>query len=160
MTQAVQLVEALRARGWTLAVAESLTGGAVASEIVAVPGASAALLGAVVAYATPVKHSLLGVDAALLAEHGPVHAEVARQMADGVRRAVAVDGRPADLGISTTGIAGPDSPDGQPVGTVHIGVSTPAGTASTAHLFAGSRDDIRRQATERAIAAALDALRE
>ncbi|MGX1791537.1 CinA family protein [Microbacterium sp. NPDC055312] len=160
MTDAAQLVTALRQRGWTLGVAESLTGGAVASAIVSVPGASAALLGGVVAYATPVKHTLLGVDAALLAEHGAVHPDVAAQMAEGVRRAVAVDGRPADVGIATTGIAGPDSPDGQPVGTVHIGVVTPTGIRSIPHLFAGTRAEIRAQATAAAIAAGLAAVRE
>ena len=160
MSEAALLVAALRERGWTLGVAESLTGGAVAAEIVSVPGASAALWGAVVAYATPVKHTLLGVDAGLLAAHGPVHPDVAAQMAEGVRRAVAVDGRPADVGISTTGIAGPDSPDGQPVGTVHVGVATPDGTRSGSHLFAGSRAEIRMQARDAAIALALRALRE
>lgn len=160
MTHAALLVDALREQGWTLGVAESLTGGAVASEIVSVPGASAALLGAVVAYATPVKHTLLGVDAGLLATHGPVHPEVAAQMADGVRRAVAVGGRAADVGVSTTGVAGPESPDGQPVGTVHIGVATPRGVRSAAHLFAGTRSEIREQATRAAIIAVLDAVRE
>ncbi|MDQ0613104.1 nicotinamide-nucleotide amidase [Microbacterium sp. W4I4] len=160
MTAAAQLVSALRERGWTLGVAESLTGGAVASEIVTVPGASAALWGAVVAYATPVKHTLLGVDADLLAAHGPVHPEVAVQMADGVRRAVAVDGRPADVGIATTGIAGPESPDGQPVGTVHIGVATPFGARSRVFVFEGSRDEIRAQARDAAIELALEAVRE
>lgn len=157
MTAAVRLVGALRARGWTLGVAESLTGGAVASEIVSVPGASAVLWGAVVAYATPVKNTLLGVDADLLAAHGPVHPEVAVQMADGVRRAVAVEGRPADVGISTTGIAGPDSPDGQPVGTVHIGVVTPDGSRTSSHVFSGGRVEIRRQAVEAALSLALSA---
>ncbi|GAA2853267.1 hypothetical protein GCM10010454_07880 [Microbacterium arabinogalactanolyticum] len=113
-----------------------------------------------VAYATPVKHTLLGVDAGLLAAHGPVHPDVAVQMAEGVRRAVAVDGRPADVGISTTGIAGPDSPDGQPVGTVHVGVVTPDGARSGSHLFEGSRAEIRTQARDAAIAMALRALRE
>jgi nicotinamide-nucleotide amidase len=160
MSDAALLVAALRQRGWTLGVAESLTGGAVAAEIVSVPGASAALWGAVVAYATPVKHTLLGVDAGLLAAQGPVHPDVAVQMAEGVRRAVAVDGRSADVGISTTGIAGPDSPDGQPVGTVHVGVVTPDGTRSGSHLFAGSRAEIRTQARDAAIALALRALRE
>ncbi|WP_313354849.1 CinA family protein [Microbacterium sp.] len=160
MTDAALLVAALRERGWTLGVAESLTGGAVAAEIVSVPGASAALLGGVVAYATPVKHTLLGVDAALLAEHGAVHPDVAAQMAEGVRRTVAVDGRPADVGIATTGIAGPDSPDGQPVGTVHIGVATPTGIQSIPHLFAGTRAEIRAQATAAAVSAALAAVRE
>jgi len=160
VTHAVQLVDALRERGWTLGVAESLTGGAVASEVVAVPGASVALLGGVVAYATPVKHTLLGVDASLLAEHGPVHPDVAAQMAEGVRRAVAVEGRSADVGISTTGIAGPDSPDGQPVGTVHIGIATPYGTQSILHLFSGTRAEIRQKSVDAAITAALDAVRE
>lgn len=160
MTDVARLVDALRERGWTIGVAESLTGGAVTSAIVSVPGASAALLGGVVAYATPVKHTLLGVDAGLLAEHGPVHPDVATQMAGGVRRAVAVDGRPADVGIATTGIAGPDSPDGQPVGTVHIGIVTPHGIRSIPHLFAGTRPEIRRQATDAAIAAALLAVGE
>ena len=160
MSDAARLVDALRERGWTLGVAESLTGGAVASEIVSVPGASAVLLGGVVAYATPLKHSLLGVDAVLLAEHGPVHPDVAVQMAEGVRRTVAVDGRAADVGIATTGIAGPDSPDGQPVGTVHIGVATPQGRRSIPHLFAGTRAEVRQQAVAAAVAAALRAVGE
>lgn len=160
MTTAERLVDALKERGWTLGVAESLTGGAVTSEVVTVPGASVALLGAVVAYATPVKQTVLGVDAALLAQHGPVHPEVALQMADGVRRAVAVDGRPADVGISTTGIAGPDSPDGQPVGTVHVGIVTPTTRFSSAFRFDGDRDAVRRQAVATALEAALRAVRE
>src|ERR671933_205540 len=82
---AAELVATLRARGQTLAVAESLTGGALAASVVDVPGASAVLRGAVVAYATDLKHRLLGVDGDLLAAQGPVHPEVARQMADGVR---------------------------------------------------------------------------
>jgi len=160
VTAAAQLVSALRERGWTLGVAESLTGGAVASEIVSVAGTSAVLWGAVVAYATPVKQTLLGVDADLLAEHGPVHDEVAVQMALGVRHAVAVGGRPADVGISTTGIAGPESPDGQPVGTVHVGVATPLGAGSRLFVFAGSRDLIRTQARDAAIELALEIIRE
>ena len=160
MSAAEALLEALRRRGWTLGVAESLTGGALSGEIVSVPGASATLLGAVVAYATPLKHTLLGVDADLLDEHGPVHSLVAEQMADGIRRAVAVDGEPADVGLSTTGIAGPDSPDGQPVGTVHIGVVTPSGRQSFSYVFAGSRAEIRMQSVDAAIRAALTVVAE
>lgn len=160
MSDAAALMAALRSRGWTLGVAESLTGGGLSAELVTVPGASAVLLGAVVAYATPVKHTLLGVDAELLAAHGPVHAEVALQMAEGVRRAVAVAERPADVGISTTGIAGPDSPDGQPVGTVHIGVVTPDGATAAAFVFDGDRAAVRRQSVDAAITALLEALRE
>lgn len=160
MTDAAALLSALRARGWTLGIAESLTGGAVSSEVVTVPGASESLLGAVVAYATPVKHTLLGVDAALLDEHGPVHPQVAEQMADGVRRAVAVGGVAADVGISTTGIAGPDSPDGQPVGTVHIGVVTPTARTTRPFVFAGDRAAIRRQSVEAALTVALGLIAE
>lgn len=157
---AARLLSVLGARGWSLGVAESLTGGALAAEIVSIPGASSVFLGGVVAYATPVKHTLLGVDAALLDAHGAVHPEVALQMADGVRGAVAVDGTPADLGISTTGIAGPDSPDGQPVGTVHIGVVGPGIRVTVPHVFDGDRAAIRRQAVDAAIDAALSALGE
>lgn len=142
-TDAAAALARLRARGWTIGIAESLTGGMLAAELISVPGASATVIGGIVAYATPLKHSLLGVDAALLAERGPVDPEVARQMADGVRRAVAVEGRPADVGISTTGIAGPDSPDDQPVGTVYVGVSTPDGTTSLALHLEGDRQAIR-----------------
>lgn len=152
MTAAVEALAALRARGWSLGVAESLTGGALAAEIVSVPGASTVLWGAVVAYATPVKHTLLGVDDELLRAHGPVHAEVALQMADGVRRAVQVDGSAADVGVSTTGIAGPDSPDGQPVGTVHIAVVTPTSSTQEVFVFDGDRTSIRAGAVHAALA--------
>lgn len=159
-TGAAQALAELQRRGWTLGVAESLTGGALCAEIVSVPGASASLLGGVVAYATPVKASVLGVDSGLLAAHGPVHPLVAAQMADGVRRVVSVDSRAADVGVSTTGIAGPDSPDGQPVGTVHIGVATPAASRTAAYLFAGDRASIRRQTVIAAIRLLLDVLQE
>ncbi|WP_303708460.1 MULTISPECIES: CinA family protein [Microbacterium] len=153
-TTPAEALEALRERGWTLGVAESLTGGAVCAALVAVPGASAVLLGGVVAYATPVKHTLLGVDTELLERYGPVHPEVARQMAAGVREAVGVDGLPADVGVSTTGIAGPESPDGQPVGTVHVGVVTPTVSLTRPFRFEGDRDAVRAQT----VAAVLDAL--
>ncbi|KDA05803.1 damage-inducible protein CinA [Microbacterium sp. CH12i] len=160
MNDAAQLLLALKEHGWTLGIAESLTGGALAAEIVSVPGASAVLLGAVVAYATPVKASLLGVDAELLAVHGPVHPRVAEQMATGVRKVMRVDGRAADVGISTTGIAGPESPDGQPVGTVHVGVCSPAGVHSYQFLFKGDRASIRAQSVDAAIAVACEWMRE
>ena len=158
MTDAAALLSALRARGWTLGIAESLTGGAVSSEVVTVPGASESLLGAVVAYATPVKHTLLGVDAALLDEHGRVHPQVAEQMADGVRRALGREDLPADVGIATTGIAGPVSPDGQPVGTVHVAVSTPLGSRVESVQLAGDRAAIRAEAAALAVRLALEAL--
>lgn len=158
MTAAERAIAAARAQGVTIAVAESLTGGAVTSALVSVPGASAVLHGGVVAYATPVKHTVLGVDAALLAAHGAVHPEVARQMARGIRRALAVDAAEATLGVSTTGIAGPDSPDGQPVGTVYVGVSLGEASEAFAYAFDGDRAAIRQQATDAALAALCRAL--
>jgi nicotinamide-nucleotide amidase len=156
---AAQLVDRLVARGWTVAAAESLTGGLVSATLISVPGASACVRGGVVAYATPLKHSLLGVDAALLAAEGAVHPQVARQMADGVRVAAAVDGSPAEVGIATTGVAGPSAQDGRPVGTVHVAVSTPAGTRVRSLALSGTRAQIRAEATRAALAAAAEAVR-
>jgi nicotinamide-nucleotide amidase len=155
---AARLVDRLAELGWTVAVAESLTGGLVVSSLIAVPGASRVVRGGVVAYDTGVKRSLLGVDAALLEAHGAVHPRVARQMAKGVREALAVDGRFADVGIATTGIAGPESPDGQPVGTVHIAVSTPLGTRVESLALSGDRESIRSEAARIAVRRALAAL--
>lgn len=117
---AADVLRLLDGHGWTLAVAESLTGGLVAAELAGVPGASRTFRGSVTAYATALKHELLGVDAGLLAARGAVDAEVARQMAAGVRERLG-----ADWGISTTGVAGPDPQDGQPVGTVFVAVAGP-----------------------------------
>ncbi|WP_202239259.1 CinA family protein [Actinacidiphila reveromycinica] len=126
-------------RAATVAVAESLTGGLVAAELAAVPGASQAFRGSVTAYATDLKHRLLGVDAALLAERGAVDADVAREMAEGVR-----DRLRADWGVSTTGVAGPTPQDGRPVGTVFVAVAGPSGTVVAPLLLAGDRSAIRR----------------
>ena len=154
-----RLVARLAELGWTVGVAESLTGGLVVSSIVSVSGSSAVLRGGIVAYATDLKARLLGVDDTLLAAHGPVHPRVARQMAEGVRRTVAAaDGTAADVGIATTGIAGPLSPDGQPVGTVHLAVSTPLGSRVESLELGGARADIRSEAAAHAIRLALDAL--
>ncbi|MFH8251003.1 CinA family protein [Microbacterium sp. B2969] len=157
-TDAERLLDRLGELGWTIGIAESLTGGLVVSTLVAVPGASAVVRGGIVAYATELKHTLLGVDPTLLDAHGPVHPRVARQMAEGVRMRLGLDDGPCDVGISTTGIAGPDSPDGQPVGTVHIGVATPLGTRVDSLELTGSRDEIRAETVRRAVRTALEAL--
>ncbi|MFE6160323.1 CinA family protein [Streptomyces sp. NPDC056486] len=120
---AAEVLRLLEARGETLAVAESLTGGLVAAEVTAVPGASRVFRGSVTAYATELKHQVLGVDGTLLAERGAVDAEVALQMAAGVRKVMG-----ADWGIATTGVAGPDPQDGQAVGTVFVAVDGPDST--------------------------------
>ncbi len=154
-----RVLELLRSQGRTLAVAESLTGGLLADAFVRVPGASAVLLGGVVAYATPVKHTVLGVDADLLDREGPVDPEVARQMADGVRRAVAVDGRPADVGVSTTGVAGPDGQGGKPPGTVWVGVAVGDRLVARGAVLPGDRAQVREATVELALEALLDVLR-
>ncbi len=155
---AAVLLDRLAELGWTIAVAESLTGGLVVSSLVDVPGASRVVRGGVVAYATDLKHSVLGVDQALLDAHGAVHPRVARQMARGVRDALGAGGSPADVGVATTGVAGPDEQDGQPVGTVHIAVSTPLGTRVDSLVIAGDRDRIRRETAHLAIRRVLAAL--
>lgn len=143
MSTASDLVGLLAERELTLAVAESLTGGLLAAEIVSVPGASAVLVGGVVAYDTAIKRSVLGVDTELLAERGAVDAEVARQMADRVRTVLAVDGRRADVGLATTGVAGPDSQDGHPPGTVFIGIAFGDRVEAYPLLLEGGRKAIR-----------------
>lgn len=147
----VDLLAVLGRRGESLAIAESLTGGLLANAIVRVPGASTVLRGAIIAYATPLKASLLGVPEALLAEHGAVHPEVASRMAEGVRIAAAVDGLPADVGLATTGVAGPDAANGVPVGLVYVAVADARGTQVREHRFSGDRAAIRAQAVDAAI---------
>ncbi|WP_446664304.1 CinA family protein [Flexivirga sp. B27] len=109
------LITALIRHDDTVAVAESLTGGLVCAALTAVPGASAVVRGSVTSYATDVKAGVLGVDAQLLRAGGAVQAEVARQMAHGVRRLLG-----ATHGIATTGVAGPDPQDDVPVGRVFV----------------------------------------
>ena len=140
---AAELVAELQKRHLTLAVAESLTGGLLAAAIVAVPGASTVFNGGVVAYNTALKHSILGVDAALLERHGPVHADVAAQMALGAQRALAVDGVATDVAISTTGVAGPGPQGGHPAGTAFVAVAI-GSTVQTLRLsLQGDRGAIR-----------------
>lgn len=150
---AAAVVAGLAERRLTIAVAESLTGGMLAAEIVRIPGASFVLNGAVVAYNTAIKRTVLGVDAALLAEHGPVHPEVARQMATGVRSVLAVDGRPADIGIATTGVAGPGPQDGQAAGTVYLGLSAGDRAWAVPLRLVGDRSGIRSESVDRALEA-------
>ncbi|MFB7503182.1 CinA family protein [Streptomyces broussonetiae] len=158
---ATELVRLLSVRGETLAVAESLTGGLVAAEITEVPGASKVFRGSVTAYATELKHELLGVDAALLARQGAVDPQVAAQMAAGVRKALG-----ADWGIATTGVAGPDPQDGKPVGTVFVAVDGPftdrsasaGGGKVKALRLNGSRAEIRMESVRSVLASLLEQL--
>jgi nicotinamide-nucleotide amidase len=135
---AAALVRRLADAGETLAVAESLTGGLLAARIVDVPGASAVLRGAVVAYATDLKHTLLGVDAGLLAREGAVHPAVAEQMAAGARERLG-----ATWGLATTGVAGPLPQDGRAPGTVYLGVAGPGVARSVRLRLGGDRAQVR-----------------
>ncbi|MGV1035876.1 MAG: CinA family protein [Candidatus Nanopelagicales bacterium] len=151
-TRAAELIEELTTRGMTIAVAESLTGGLLSAELTAVPGASACVRGGVVAYATDLKAHLLGVPAELLDDRGPVDPDVAEAMARGV---AAVCG--TDMGIATTGVAGPDSQGAAPVGLVYIAtyLSDDGVEQVEECRFSGSRDQIRTAVVERAVALAL-----
>jgi nicotinamide-nucleotide amidase len=152
---AVQILERLQAGGQTVAVAESLTGGLVAAALTDIPGASTAFRGGVVAYATELKAGLLGVDARMLARHGAVYAPVAAAMADGVRTRLG-----ATYGVATTGVAGPEPSDGQPVGTAHIAVSAADDTVVRTIALTGDRHQIRRLTVEHALGLLLGRLGE
>jgi len=152
---AAELLTALERRGWSLAVAESLTGGAVCSALVAVPGASRVLRGGITAYATDLKARLLGVDDVLLDARGAVDPDVAAAMAAGVRERLS-----ADVGLATTGVAGPDAQDGLPPGTVHVAVATPLGVRVESLHLPGGRAAVRAAAVDRAIRLALVVVRE
>ena len=151
MSAAPELVQLLIERRLTIAVAESLTGGLLVAELIDTPGASATVLGGVVAYNTELKKTLLGVDTAILNVHGAVHPDVAAEMAVRVREVCAVGGVPADVGVSTTGVAGPDPQDGHPVGTVFIAVSVTGDVRVVPLTLRGDRETIRRQVVEAAI---------
>jgi PncC family amidohydrolase len=142
----------------TLGVAESLTGGGIMAAITSVPGASAVFRGGVVSYATELKQELLGVDADLIARESVIHADVADQMANGVRRITTVKGAiPTTWGVATTGVAGPDIQDGKPAGTVFIGIAWPGGSEVFGPFkFAGSREQVR----EATVLEALERLRD
>ncbi|WP_026536247.1 CinA family protein [Arthrobacter sp. H14] len=141
-----QLVADALASGITVATAESLTAGMVCAELASVPGASGMLNGAVVAYRNTVKENVLGVSGALLATNGSVDADVARQMAQGVRRLAE-----ASLAVATTGVAGPEPHDGQAVGTVYIALADEYGAWSSKYEFSGSRAEIQSQACRHAL---------
>ncbi len=142
-----EVIAAARSLGVTIATAESLTAGLVASKLAQVPGASAVLRGGVVAYATDIKHSVLGLDQVLL-EH-VVSAPVAAAMAQAAARVLS-----ADIGVSTTGVAGPEGLDGQAPGTVWIAVYDARNGSTTTKLLEieGDRGHIRDQSAHEAIA--------
>jgi PncC family amidohydrolase len=122
-------------RGLTVAVAESCTGGLVADAITDVPGSSGYFAGGIVSYSNAAKERLLDVASDVLAAHGAVSAQVARAMAEGVRRRF-----DADLGLAVTGIAGPDGgSDAKPVGLTYVAVADGAGVDVRRHAWSGDR---------------------
>jgi PncC family amidohydrolase len=143
---AAALHRELLRRGETVASAESITGGGVADLLSGTPGASATYVGGVVAYATRVKRDLLGVTVDQV-----VSADCAAQLAAGVRGLMG-----SDWAVATTGVAGPETQDDQPVGTVFVGVSGPGGERVQRLALDGDRPQIRASAC----AAALEALRD
>jgi PncC family amidohydrolase len=134
----------LRKRGWTLALAESCTGGLLGHRITNVSGSSEYFLGGVVAYAYEAKERLLGVEHNTLYQHGAVSRETALEMARGARAAFG-----ADVGLSVTGIAGPGGglPE-KPVGMTWVAVSMREGEWVEVHLFEGDRDANKEQSAE------------
>jgi nicotinamide-nucleotide amidase len=139
---------ALVARGWKVAVAESMTSGEVGAELTSVAGSSAWFVGGVLAYANEAKEALLGVPRETLERHGAVSEETCRAMLAGARRAFR-----ADVACAVTGIAGPAGGSGEkPVGLVWIGVETPDGAEARKLDFPGSRREVRRRATAAALA--------
>lgn len=139
----VDVISGFTARGLTIATCESLTAGLVAATLANVPGASKVLRGGLVTYATELKGKLAHVDSELLARVGAVDSEVARQMARGTRRACE-----ADVGVSCTGVAGPDMQDGKAVGTVFVATAFGDKVDVHEYLFDGDRPAIRQQTVE------------
>lgn len=129
-----------------LATAESLTGGRLGDVLSAAPGASETYLGGVISYATDVKQKVLGVSEETIDKHGVVSAECAEEMAAGVRSLVG-----ADYAVSTTGVAGPTSQEGKPVGLAFIGVAGPDGVRSERFQFDGDRAEIREKVVHAAV---------
>jgi nicotinamide-nucleotide amidase len=136
--RAAAVVSRLIDRGETVAVAESLTAGLLAATIVEIPGVSAVFRGGLVVYATDLKTTLAGVPVELLTERGPVDPDVAIALAEGARERC-----DADWGLATTGVAGPESQGGKPVGTVFVAVAGPAGSTVRKLALDGGRAAIR-----------------
>ncbi|MTK01825.1 CinA family protein [Micromonospora sp. CP22] len=143
---AAGVVHRLAERGETFASVESLTGGLLAATVVEIAGASAAYRGGLVVYATELKERLADVPADLLAERGPVDADVAKALAEGGRRRCG-----ADWGVATTGVAGPEPQDGKPVGLVFVAVAGPNTTEVRQLDLHGGRDQIRGAAVTEAL---------
>jgi nicotinamide-nucleotide amidase len=137
----------LREKGLTVAVAESCTGGMIGQRLTSVSGSSGYFLGGVIAYSNALKLNLLDVAPETIEKEGAVSEATARQMAAGVMKALG-----ADIGLSITGIAGPEGgTEAKPVGLVFVGLASAAGCGGHEFRFEGNRDDIRQQGCQNAL---------
>ena len=154
MTLEKKIGEILQERSLTLGLAESCTGGLVASRITDIPGSSAYFMAGFVTYSNQAKTKFLSVPDKIIARHGAVSNIVAERMAKGVRAAAGVD-----IGLSITGIAGPagGSPE-KPVGTVFIALATRKEVFVRRFLFSGNRREVRKRSSEEALTMLLDYL--
>jgi nicotinamide-nucleotide amidase len=143
MSTAADVHARLGALGATVGVAESLTGGLLCAALTEPAGASATVRGGLVVYATDLKSELAGVSEALLAQRGAVDPEVALALARGARTRLG-----ATFGVGVTGVAGPDTQDGKPVGTVFAAVAGPHGGVVREHRLSGERAAIRAAAVQ------------
>ena len=150
MTLSSKVIAALEGR--TLVTAESITGGGIGSALTAVPGSSAVYKGGVISYTNEVKATVLGVSPEILEHHGAVSEPTAAAMASGVRKLLN-----ADVAVSVTGLAGPGGDEfGNPVGTVYIGFDSESRSVVKSCFFEGSREEIRNQVIEAALALILE----
>src|SRR3954453_22923575 len=152
---ATEALALLGAAGATLATAESLTGGRLAGAVTSVPGASASYLGGFVTYATALKQDLLGVPDDVVERYGVVSAECARAMAEGCRAATG-----GTYAVATTGVAGPDSQEAKPVGTVYVAVAGPDDVSALTMELVGDRHQIQDRACREALSALCGRLKE
>jgi PncC family amidohydrolase len=149
---ATRLGELLTQRGWSLAVAESCTGGMLGAAITDVPGSSRYFLGGVISYSDRVKLEQLGVSAATLASHGAVSSQTAEAMASGVRRLLH-----ADLGVSVTGVAGPGAEGSKPVGLTYIGIAVEGRASAHRYHWSWGRLENRKASVVAALELAIEA---
>ena len=147
-----ELVAALRAAGASVSTAESCTGGLVAARITSVSGASEAFKYGAVTYCNEAKNKILGVKKETLDSFGAVSAETAAEMAAGVRKIMN-----AEIGVSVTGLAGPNGGEGKPVGLVYVAVNSDNYSEVTENHFSGDRISVRNQAADKALELALRA---
>lgn len=152
------LIQTLVRRGETISCAESITGGLLASELIAPTGASEVMLGGVVAYATEAKQNILGVSEQTIATHGTVSRQTALALAHGAQRVFG-----SKWALATTGVAGPGEHEGHPAGTVYVGLVGPGRDHGIErvekHLITGGRNEVRAFCAQLAIellATALD----